>query len=87
MNLSHSLHALVAVGEENVTFEKVKAMLLNDADRISDSKKVEDAYSAQQSRHRNGIESRERYNKEMMVNLFENLMVLVTTVRRKDTLL
>ena len=55
--------ALDAVGEENVTFEKVKAMLLNDADRISDSKKVEDAYSAQRSRHRKGNESRERYNK------------------------
>ena len=27
--------ALDAVGEEHVTFEKVKAMLLNDADRIS----------------------------------------------------
>ena len=38
--------ALDAVGEENVTFEKVKAILLNDADRISDSKKVEDAHSA-----------------------------------------
>ena len=36
-----------AVGEEKVTFEKVKAMLLNDADRISDSMKYEDAYSAQ----------------------------------------
>ena len=38
---------LDAVGEEKVTFEKVKAMLLNDADRISDSMKYEDAYSAQ----------------------------------------
>ena len=39
--------ALDAVGEEKVTFEKVKAMLLNDADRISDSMKYEDVYSAQ----------------------------------------
>ena len=38
--------ALDAVGEENITFEKVEATLLNAADRISDSKKVENAYSA-----------------------------------------
>ena len=53
--------ALDAVGEEKVTFEKVKAMLLNDADRVSDSK-IEDAYSAQRNnRRRKG--SKERHDK------------------------
>ena len=32
---------LDAVGEDKVTFEKVKSMLLNDADRFSDAKKIE----------------------------------------------
>lgn len=55
--------ALDAVGEEKVTFEKVKAMLLNDADRISDSKKVEDAYSAQRPYNRRRYEPKEPTNK------------------------
>ena len=55
--------ALDAVGEEKVTFEKVKSMLLNDADRISDSKKIEDAYSAQRRYNRKRNESKERHNK------------------------
>ena len=55
--------ALDAVGEEKVTFEKVKSMLLNDADRIPDSKKIEDAYSAQRRYNRRRNESKERHNK------------------------
>jgi hypothetical protein len=62
--------ALDAVGEEKVTFEKekvtfekVKAMLFNDADRIIDSKKMEDAYSAQQWNNRKINESKERNDK------------------------
>ena len=41
--------ALDAVGEDNLSYEKVKAMLLNDADRANDtkSKKCEDAFSVQ----------------------------------------
>ena len=37
--------ALDAVGEDTLNFQKVKGMLLNDADRISDAKKDEDAYT------------------------------------------
>ena len=37
--------ALDAIGEDNLSFEKVKGMLLNDADRMSDTRKVEDAFS------------------------------------------
>jgi hypothetical protein len=33
--------ALDAVGEDNLSFEKVKGMLLNAADRMSDTRKVE----------------------------------------------
>ena len=54
--------ALDAVGEEKVTFEKVKSMLLNDANRISDSKKIEDAYPAQRRYNRKRNESKERHN-------------------------
>ncbi len=39
--------ALDAVGEENPLYEKVERMLLNDADRVNDSKKFEDAFSVQ----------------------------------------
>ena len=44
--------ALDAVGEDNVTYKKVKAMLLDDLDRSSDIKKseVEDAYFVRRSR-------------------------------------
>ena len=38
--------ALDAVGEDNISFEKVKGMLLNDNDRMCDAKKHEDAFSA-----------------------------------------
>ena len=38
-------------------------MLLNDADRISDSKKIEDAYSAQRPHNRRRHEQKERNNK------------------------
>ena len=44
--------ALDAVGEDNLSFEKVKDMLLNDADRSLDTfyaKKSEDAFSARRS--------------------------------------
>ena len=46
--------ALDAVGEDNLSFEKVKGMLLNDADRMSDTKKAEDAFSAQRGFNRKG---------------------------------
>ena len=38
--------ALDAVGEDNLSFDKVKEMLLNDNDRMCDAKKQEDAFSA-----------------------------------------
>lgn len=38
--------ALDAVDDENISYEKVKNMLLNDVDRTSDSKTAEDAFSA-----------------------------------------
>ena len=41
--------ALDAVGEDNLSYEKVKAMLLNDADRVNDTKKCEDAFSVHRS--------------------------------------
>ena len=41
-------------GEDNLSFEKVKGMLLNDADRMSDTKKAEDAFSAQRGFNRKG---------------------------------
>ena len=44
--------ALDAVGEDNLSFEKVKGMLLNDADRSFDIisvRKSEDAFSARRS--------------------------------------
>eukprot|EP00112_Aurelia_sp_Birch-Aquarium-sp1_P017253 Seg3981.3 transcript_id=Seg3981.3/GoldUCD/mRNA.D3Y31 product="Retrovirus-related Pol polyprotein from transposon TNT 1-94" pseudo=true protein_id=Seg3981.3/GoldUCD/D3Y31 len=50
--------ALDAVGEDNLSFEKVKGMLLNDADRSLDTlyaRKPEDAFSARRSvGHRRG---------------------------------
>ena len=39
--------ALDAVGEDNLSFDKVKGMLLDDNDRMCVAKKQEDAYSAQ----------------------------------------
>ena len=46
------LKALDAVGEDNLSYEKVKAMLLNDADRANNtkSKKCEDAFSVRGGR-------------------------------------
>ena len=41
--------ALDAVGEANLSYEKVKGMLLNDVDRSIDNKKSEDAFSARRS--------------------------------------
>ena len=49
------LTALDAVGEANLSFEKVKGMLLNDFDRQVDSIGPEDAFSAKRSQfHRRG---------------------------------
>ena len=48
------LTALDAVGEASLSFEKVKGMLLNDADRTIDAsnfKKTENALSAKRSFH------------------------------------
>ena len=44
--------ALDAVCENKVTFEKVKSMWSNNVDRICDSEKIEDAYSAQRTQNR-----------------------------------
>ena len=55
--------ALDAVGEDKVTFEKVKSMLLNDADRFSDSKRIEDAYSAQRTYNRKRGEWKQQHSK------------------------
>jgi hypothetical protein len=41
--------ALDAVGEDNLSYEKVKAMLLNDVDRATDTKKCEDAFTVNRS--------------------------------------
>ena len=77
--------ALDAVGEEKVTFEKVKSMLLNDADRISDSKKIEDAYSAQ----RRYITEKEMSRKSDITKDTKvgNFKEHVTTAKKKDILL
>ena len=54
--------ALDAVGEDNLSFEKVKGMLLNDADRSFDTfyaRKSEDAFSARRSMgHKRGKQGR-----------------------------
>ena len=41
--------ALDAVGEDSLSYEKVKAMLLNDVDRATDTKKCEDAFTVNRS--------------------------------------
>ena len=46
-NFKPLITALDAVGEANLSFEKVKGMLLNDADRVFDARKSEDAFSVQ----------------------------------------
>ena len=76
--------ALDAVGEEKVTFEKVKSMLLNDADRISDSKKIEDAYSAQRRYNRRKMSRKSDITKDTKVGNFKEH---VTTAKKKDILL
>ena len=76
--------ALDAVGEEEVTFEKVKSMLLNDADRISDSKKIEDAYSAQRRYNRKKMSRKSDITKDTKVGNFKEH---VTTAKKKDILL
>ena len=49
------LTALDAVGEANLSFEKVKGMLLNDVDREIDSIGPEDAFSVKRSQfHKRG---------------------------------
>ena len=53
--------ALDAVGEDNISFEKVKGMLLNDNDRWKDAKKCKDAFSIQRG---NGKQSRGGGNQE-----------------------
>ncbi|CAB4029134.1 RNA-dependent DNA polymerase [Paramuricea clavata] len=51
--------ALDAVGENNLSYEKVKGMLLNDVDRKSDMKKNEDAFSAQRGFSAKGKDGRD----------------------------
>ena len=52
--------ALDAVGEDKLTFEKVKGMLLNDADRVSVTKKDEDAYNVHRPYKGKGFKPKER---------------------------
>ena len=52
--------ALDAVGEDKLTFEKVKAMLLNDADRVSVTKKDEDVYNVHRPYKGKGFKPKER---------------------------
>ena len=53
--------ALDAVGDENVSKKKVKNMFLNDADRTSDSKTVEDVFLQNEI----GIEEEKKINGTM----------------------
>ena len=52
--------ALDAVGEDTLTLQKVKGMLLSDADRISDTKKDEDAYIIQRPAKGKGWKPKEQ---------------------------
>ncbi len=68
MTLLASLHesynplitVLDAVGEDKLTFEKVKGMLLNNADRVSVTKKDEDAYNVHRPYKGKGFKPKER---------------------------
>ena len=46
--------ALHVVGDESISYDKVKNTLLNDVDRAKDSKSSEDAFSAKRGLHHKG---------------------------------
>ena len=50
---------LDAVGDENISYEKVKSMLLNDFDRTNNSKSVEDVFLQKEI----GIEEKNKTNR------------------------
>jgi hypothetical protein len=52
--------ALDAVGEDTLTYQKVKGMLLNDAARISVTKKDEDAYTMQRPYNKRGFKPKDQ---------------------------
>ena len=51
--------ALDAIGDESISYEKVKNMLLNDVDRSHDAKNCEDAFSARRGKF--GKSGKSRY--------------------------
>ena len=57
--------ALDAVGEDKLTFQKVKGMLLNDADRMSITKKDEDACTAQRPFEGKRLKSKDQNKNEI----------------------
>jgi hypothetical protein len=68
--------ALDAVGEDNISFEKVKGILLNDNDRWKDAKKYEDAFSIQRGK---AISRQLKPRKETRENFLWNLLFLPRT--------
>ena len=63
--------ALDAVGDENISYEKVKNMLLNDVDRTSDSKTAEDAFSAKRGWPGKGKQHNWNNDKKNKVKVFK----------------
>ena len=75
---------LDAVGVDTLTSQKVKGMLLNDADRISITKKDEDAYIAQRPFKGKGLKSKDqRKNESNKQNSFSGFAI---PARREDIL-
>ena len=62
--------ALDAVGDENISYEKVKNMLLNYVDRTSDSKTAEDAFSAKRGWPGKGKQHNWNNDKKNKVKVF-----------------
>ena len=60
--------ALDAVGDENISYDKVKNMLLNDVDRTKDSRSSEDAFSAKRGLHHKG---KHNWNNEKKNKVFK----------------
>ena len=76
--------ALDAVGEDTLTFQKIKRILLNDADRISDTKKDEDAYTVQRPAKGKGWKPKEQSKNDN--NNQSSFRELAIPARREDIL-
>ena len=63
--------ALDAVGDENISYEKVKNMLLNYVDCTSDSKTAEDAFSAKRGWPGKGKQHNWNNDKKNKVKVFK----------------